>query len=75
MPRYNEEKDESYHAAASAENCLKMQKNQGWRLKGIKQIGTGDAIFKVDCIFHGETEFPKSFYDQENDLDGDSTDD
>ena len=75
MPRYNEEKDESRHAAASAENCLKMEKNKGWRLKAIKQIGSGDAIFKVDCIFHGETEFPKSFYSAENNSDGDDTND
>ena len=30
---------------------------------------TGDPILPVDCVFEGETEFPKSYYDTDKEQD------
>jgi hypothetical protein len=35
----------------------------GWKLKRV-ELNKND-ILKVDCVFEGETEFPKSYYDPE----------
>lgn len=53
---------ESRHAATDPEKCEKMQEKYGWKLLRIEP--TKDKIFKVDCVFEGETEFPT--YHQED---------
>ena len=71
MPRYNKEKDESYHAAVSKDDCYRMEARQGWRLKRVNGNESDDSskIFNVDCVFYGETEFPASPYDGDHDND------
>lgn len=64
-PRYDPEEDVSRHAATSPEKCKEMKKNHGWDLVDIEEISV-DA-FKVDCVFKGKTEFPKSYHDKEKD--------
>ena len=66
-PRYDDNKNESRHAAVDRKDCENMANRQKWRLKDIEIIGGDQAIFKVDCVFEGETEFPKTFYDGDND--------
>ncbi|KYC41690.1 hypothetical protein WA1_16760 [Scytonema hofmannii PCC 7110] len=62
-PRYDEEEDKSRHAAASPKHCKEMERKYGWKLVDIEK--TGDSILKVDCVFKGKTEFPKSFQENE----------
>jgi hypothetical protein len=40
-----------------------MEKKYGWRLKDVEKI-KGD-ILKVDCVFDGETEFPRRDYEND----------
>jgi hypothetical protein len=61
--RYDPEEDVSRHAAADDECCYEMERKYRWKLKRIDNLRGN--IFKVDCIFYGKTEFPKSFYDPE----------
>ncbi len=60
-PRYDEEEDKSRHGAASRKNCEEMEKKYGWQLLDVELISGN--LLKVDCVFKGKTEFPKSFYD------------
>ena len=42
--------------------CLSdMEARYGWKLKAIQS--TGNPMLKVNCIFDGEAEFPKSRLD------------
>jgi len=64
MSRYDPEKNESKHAAAHPDNCLKMQKNNpGWRLKGW--VKTDQPMLEIDCIFEGDTDFPLPYHETE----------
>lgn len=51
------EKPESRHAATDPQKCRDMEKKYRWQLLRVER--TGDSVLKVDCIFAGETEFPK----------------
>ncbi len=62
-PRYDEETNKSRHAAADKECCEEMSDKYGWRLVEIEETET--PILSVDCVFEGKTEFPKSYYDNE----------
>ncbi len=53
----NGEKPESRHAATDPDKCREMQKKYGWKLLRVEP--TKGKILKVDCVFEGETEFPK----------------
>ena len=55
-PRYDEEKNESRHAAVDADRCEQMAYKYSWKLKRVEL--TGNQILEVDCVFEGETEFP-----------------
>lgn len=55
----------SRHAAATPSDCEKMAKKYRWKLKGIEQ--NGNKLLPVDCIFDGETEFPESFTEENDD--------
>ncbi len=41
--------------------CAQMAQKYGWQLVDVEPIS--DPVFDVDCVFEGETEFPKSYYD------------
>lgn len=62
-PEHNEAQAESRHAAADEDCCEEMAEKYGWKLKRV-ELNKND-ILKVDCVFEGETEFPKSYYDPE----------
>jgi hypothetical protein len=66
-PRYEEDKDKSRHGAVSRKHCEDMEKKHGWKLIDVEP--TGDKILKVDCVFKGKTEFPKSFHSNEKEED------
>jgi len=53
----NTKKTESRHAATDPQKCREMEKRYAWKLLRIEP--TRDVILKFDCIFEGETEFPK----------------
>ncbi|HBE16142.1 MAG TPA: hypothetical protein DDW51_00645 [Cyanobacteria bacterium UBA11367] len=57
-PRYDEQKDETYHAAVDEKCCEDMSEKYGWKLKRIKD--TNDSLLPKDCIFDGYCEFPPS---------------
>lgn len=60
-PRYDEERNESRHAAADADCCEEMADKYGWNLKRVEL--TNNNTLEVDCVFDGKTEFPKPYYD------------
>ncbi len=60
-PRYDEEKDETRHAAADEECCEDMADNQGWNLKQVDPLP--NEVLSVDCVFEGYCEFPPSRID------------
>jgi hypothetical protein len=60
-PRYDEEKDETRHAAASEEYCEDMADTYGWTLKQAELVAT--HVLPVDCVFDGYCEFPPSRID------------
>lgn len=62
-PRYDSEGNLSRHGATSESCCYQMQQKYGWKLIDIEPLET--EILKVDCVFEGRTEFPKSYYDPE----------
>lgn len=49
------------HAATDPQKCRDMEARYGWKLKKIES--TGNPILKVNCIFDGDAEFPKSRLD------------
>jgi hypothetical protein len=63
-PRYDENENISRHAASKEGDCEKMADKYGWDLVGVERTPE-DPIFKVDCVFEGKTEFPKSYYDND----------
>ncbi|MFM7450340.1 MAG: hypothetical protein ACKO24_17300 [Leptolyngbyaceae cyanobacterium] len=65
-PRYDEDENVSRHAAASEGDCENMARKYGWKLIEVERTPE-DPIFKVDCVFEGETEFPKPYQEQESD--------
>jgi hypothetical protein len=69
-PRYDEEKDESRHAAVDRNNCQEMARRNGWQLVDVEELPQSkNPIFAVDCVFKGKTEFPKDFNETERDDD------
>jgi hypothetical protein len=60
-PRYDEEKDETRHAAVSEEYCEDMADTYGWTLKQAELVATD--VLPVDCVFDGYCEFPPSRMD------------
>jgi hypothetical protein len=60
-PRYDEDKNETRHAAVDEEACEKMSDKYEWNLKSVEE--TGDDILSVDCVFDGDCEFPPSGLD------------
>lgn len=53
--------EENIHSATDKEQCRKMGKRNGWKLKRIRK--TKDPILKVDCVFYGEqTSFEDTRY-------------
>ncbi|MBD2326066.1 hypothetical protein [Alkalinema sp. FACHB-956] len=67
-PRYDEDENVSRHAAAEKADCEEMAERYGWELVGVEE--TSDSVLEADCVFAGKTEFPKSYYDTDNE-DGD----
>ncbi len=66
-PRYDEEENVSRHSAADADDCLEMEQKYGWDLKRVEDLPeTPNQVFEVDCVFEGETEFPKSYYETDS---------
>jgi hypothetical protein len=63
-PRYDEDENVSRHGAANEDCCEDMSDKYGWKLIDVEQ--TGNPILSVDCVFEGDTNFPKSFYDSED---------
>ena len=57
-PRYDEQKDETYHAALDEKCCEDMSEKHGWKLKRIKD--TNNSFLRKDCVFDGYCEFPPS---------------
>lgn len=43
---------ENVHGATDPQQCRKMGKKYGWKLKTVRP--TKDKILKVDCVFEGE---------------------
>jgi hypothetical protein len=69
-PRYEEEEDVSRHSAADEGCCEEMEEKYGWELVAIEEIN--DPFFGVDCVFDGETEFPKPYNETEKEEDEDA---
>jgi|GEM_PF-393389 hypothetical protein len=64
--RYDEDENLSRHAAVNPDDCKEMEKKYGWELIKIEELPLSiNQVFEVDCVFLGKTEFPKSFYDKE----------
>lgn len=63
-PRYDEEENLSRHGATSEGKCEDMSRKYGWKLKRV-ELNPDNSVLKVDCVFEGKTEFPKSFYNDE----------
>lgn len=59
--RYDEGENVSRHAAADEECCEEIADKYDWNL--IRVETTEDPILEVDCVFEGNTDFPKSYYD------------
>lgn len=64
-PRYDEEENISRHAVANEDCCEEISERYGWSLLDIE--ATSDSSLTVDCVFEGETEFPRSFNENEED--------
>ncbi|MFM6608040.1 MAG: hypothetical protein ACKPJO_00475 [Dolichospermum sp.] len=54
----------SRHAATDRDKCQEMADKYGWEL--LKVEPTNNKIFKVNCVFAGETEFPNYHEESEN---------
>jgi hypothetical protein len=62
-PRYDPEEDVSRHGAADEKDCDNMRKKYGWKLKRTER--TDRKILEVDCVFEGDTEFPRPYHETE----------
>ncbi|OLP17447.1 hypothetical protein BST81_16795 [Leptolyngbya sp. 'hensonii'] len=60
-PRYNEDNNETRHAATDEEECEDMADTYSWSLKRVEP--TEDSILPVDCVFDDYCEFPPSRMD------------
>jgi hypothetical protein len=60
-PRYDEENNETRHAAADEDCCEDMAETYGWKLKNVEDIN--HSILSKDCVFDGYCEFPLSRMD------------
>ncbi len=49
------------HAATDPRKCEEMARRYGWELIDIEPRDTG--VMKVDCVFKGDAQFPKSNMD------------
>ncbi|WP_017655149.1 hypothetical protein [Fortiea contorta] len=67
-PRYDEEENKSRHAATDEGKCEEMSRKYGWELIEVEKT-PDEPIFKADCVFAGKTEFPKSYNENEQELD------
>lgn len=56
-PRYDEDKNETRHAAVDEDRCDEMSDKYGWPLK-VTEATSGDL--PIDCVFDGNCEFPLS---------------
>ena len=65
-PRYDEDEAVSRQAATSEGDCEKMARKYSWELVEVEKT-PDDPIFKVDCVFEGETEFPQPYQEKESD--------
>jgi hypothetical protein len=63
-PRYDPERNESRHGATDDAQCLEMESRQGWKLLRTEPVDRD--ILEVDCIFEGETEFPRPYHETIN---------
>jgi hypothetical protein len=61
--RYDPEEDVSRHAVTEKERCQQIEKRYSWKLKRIESLN--DIFFNFDCVYEGTTEFPKSYYEME----------
>lgn len=68
--RYEPDEDKSRHAAADPDCCEEMEQKYGWKLIEIEKID--GPIFKVDCVFKGQTEFPDWYKELESKEDEDA---
>jgi hypothetical protein len=62
-PRYDEDANVSRHGAVNADCCEDMSDKYGWKLVDVEPVKS--SILSVDCVFEGDTSFPKSFHDSE----------
>ena len=63
-PRYDEEEDETRHAAADEECCEEMADRYNWDLKQVEQSAQSTSdVLSVDCVFDGYSDFPPSRMD------------
>jgi len=63
-PRYDEEEDETRHAAADEECCEEMADRYNWDLKQVEQSAQSTSdVLSVDCVFDGYCDFPPSRMD------------
>ena len=67
-PRYDPDEDKSRHAAADEDCCEEMEAKYGCTLVETERLDS-NLIFEVDCVFDGQTEFPKSYYDTDREDD------
>lgn len=66
-PRYDENENKSRHSAANDDCCDEMAETYGWKLVDVEE--TRNPVLPVDCVFEGETEFPRSYYETEREED------
>lgn len=60
-PRYDPDRNETRHAAASKNDCEQMEKKYSWSLKRVDDR-QGSTLDK-DCVFDDYCEFPPSQID------------
>lgn len=60
-PRYDPVENVSRHGAVNRSDCRKIERKYKWELKRIEE--TEQETLKFDCVFRGETEFPISYYE------------
>ncbi len=53
-----EGKKTTTHSATDSEKCYEMKRRYGWELVRIEEY-PDQEIFKIDCVFLGDAEFPK----------------
>ena len=54
------------HSATDSDKCYEMQRKYVWVLVDIDEH-PDDPIFKVDCIFAGDAQFPKHWTEESDD--------